>query len=143
MTTATALSPEQLNTLQHALGLDQYGQAKERRNRFVSDPGDPVVDSLVLLGLMNDLGEWKITDGMHAYVVTDAGKAAVAEQSPAPPKVSRARKRYLAWLRWCDGWDMDFGYFLKHKLYDRDKADAWLDERAADRREFMASMGLS
>lgn len=92
------MTPQQLHALQHSLGCDEYGRGTRYRNRYVCDAGDPTIDSLVALGFMRDHGAWKLTGGMHYYSVTPEGVAAMERESPAPPKVSRSRQRYLDFL---------------------------------------------
>lgn len=112
-----SLTAAQLAILQHALGLDEHGMPRPgvSRNSYVADP-DADLARLVALGLMDDRGAWSIADGMHAYVVTDAGRVAVREQSPRPPKVSRSRERYQRWLEVADCFDFGFGEWLRRGL---------------------------
>lgn len=119
------MNKEQLHILQHSLGCDEYGLADigrdendgcfgYYRNRYVSDP-TPDLLALVEAGLMRDHGAHKLAGGMHYYRVTEQGLFAMRRESPTAPKVSRARKRYLAFL------DADlgctFGEYLKNKWY--------------------------
>jgi hypothetical protein len=87
------LTKEQLHTLQHSLGVDQYGRGNHYRNRYVCDPGDSVIDSLVAAGLMVDASAPSFCGGMHCYMVTDDGKRAMFKHSPQPPKLTRSQKR--------------------------------------------------
>lgn len=112
------LSRNLLQIMQHALGLDEHGRPIHRtpgysRNYFACDP-DPDLESLVALGLMTDRGAREFAGGMHFYVVTDAGKAAVLRESPPPPRVSRSRQRYLKWLTVADYYpDWRFGDWIR------------------------------
>lgn len=107
------MTPEQLHILQHSLGLDEYGRGTKYRNRFVCDPNTEM-EELVAMGLMRCRGLLSFADGMHCYYVTPAGEAAIAAESPKPPKVSRGRQRYLRWLEVADCYpDMNFGDWLK------------------------------
>lgn len=95
--------PRQLEILQHALGLDQYGRvprghAGYTRNYFAAGTDDePDCRELVAMGLMK---EHRTTEVFPDYncSVTDAGKQAVREQSPKPPKLTRSQQRYRDFL---------------------------------------------
>lgn len=120
------MNPNHLHILQHSLGCDEFGRSKSRgadegdgcmgyyRNRFVTDcacdDGKACLE-LVALGYMHDHGPQAIAGGMHCFTVTKAGEQAMREASPQPPKVSRSRRRYLAFLA-ADG-TMSFGQWLK------------------------------
>jgi hypothetical protein len=108
------VSKSQLHYMQHALGLDDYGQGSWYRNHFVAGPGCDSWEALcrlVELGLMRRHEPRALFGGDYCFVVTEAGKQHVREHSPAPPKLSRAKARYRAWLR--SGADMPFGEWLK------------------------------
>lgn len=122
------MTPIQLHILQHSLGCDQYGKTTYRgrggegafghyRNRYVSDPTPDLV-TLVETGYLKDHGPYEIAGNMHYYRVTELGLAKMRELSPAPPKVSRAKQRYIDFL------DMDlgcsFGEWLKNGWYRRE-----------------------
>lgn len=95
------LSPEELHILQHSLGVDQFGQGEQYRNRFVTGEGSddhPSCNALVERGLMTVRRNIEAFGGMDIFYVSDAGKAAVAEQSPVPPKLSRSKQRYRRYL---------------------------------------------
>lgn len=94
----TALADGQLHILQHSLGVDRFGQGKQYRNHFVTGEGSldhPDCMALVGMGYMTRRQGSALTGEMDVFFVTDAGKAAVAEQSP---KLTPAQKRYRAWL---------------------------------------------
>jgi hypothetical protein len=102
---AEPLREELLHILQHSLGLDEHGLYRgERdgyRNHFVTDgdSGDGrMCRELVALGLMVEHASREITGGMSTFTVTDAGRDAVAEQSPSAPKLTRSQKRYQRFL---------------------------------------------
>lgn len=112
---------EDLDILQHALGLDQYGQGRQYRNHFVACEGDEYYQrcmSMVEAGLMVRHGPSPLYGGSshYCFVVTDDGKKLVREHSPPPPKLTRSQKRYRAyldadtsvtfgeWLRAVGGW---------------------------------------
>lgn len=96
-----ALSSAALGILQHSLGLDKYGRGRDYRNHFVTGPGtrdfDPCL-ALVEAGLMGDRGVHDLYGGDHCFTVTDAGRAAIREQSPAPPKLTPGQQRYRRFL---------------------------------------------
>lgn len=87
------MNSEHLHILQHSLGLDQYSQGTMYRNRYVSDPDDDLVE-LVQLGFLEDHGPMEICGGMRFYSVTDAGKSAMFQASPKPPKICRSRQSH-------------------------------------------------
>lgn len=106
---------ERLHILQHSLGVDQFGQGNQYRNRFVTGAGSDDYDDcmeLVVAGLMvRRDGASLPFGGMDLFHVTDAGKAFVAEHSPKPPKLTASAKRYRAYLDADCG--LSFGEWLK------------------------------
>lgn len=110
------MTPSQLQILQHALGVDEYGRTTKgftpyTRNFFCAGEGDePTCRELVALGFMvqhqrrADLPYFNCS-------VTEAGKKAMHAASPAPPKLSRSQKRYRNWLD--ADCDMSFGEWMK------------------------------
>ncbi len=95
-----------LSILQHALGRDEYGRrrhnaSEDYRNHFCTGSGSDDFDlcsQAVALGLMTRHEPRVISGGDWIFNVTDAGKTYVTENSPAPPRISRAKKRYLQYL---------------------------------------------
>lgn len=112
-----------LHIIQHALGRDQYGRqtkndGEDYRNHFVAGADDlPTCHEAVALGLMVEHPSNQITGGDPWFHVTDAGKAYIVEHSPKPPKVSRAKRRYLRWLDVADAYGISFGEWLERGLY--------------------------
>lgn len=110
----TRTRDESLHILQHALGLDDYGQGTAYRNHYVADDGH---DNWSLLMAHVEAGRmWRaepseLFGGGYCFVVTDAGRDYVREHSPKPPKVSRAKARYREWLKVGDL--ISFGDWLK------------------------------
>lgn len=108
---------ESLHVLQHALGLDDYGQGMAHRNHYVAGEGCsswPLLMAHVEAGRMERHEPRAIFGGSghYCFTVTEAGRAYVAEHSPQSPNtLSRAEARYRAWLR--SGVDMSFGEWLK------------------------------
>lgn len=98
------MKPRLLEILQHTLGMDQYGRGQQYRNHFVAGTVDALLcDELVALGLMERSkrrgfeGD-ALTGGMPCYFVTEEGRRQISIESPKPPKISRGRRRYLAFL---------------------------------------------
>lgn len=104
-----------LAVLQHALGRDQYGHGTDYRNHFcVSEgPDFETCQNAVANKLMVRHEPRAISGGDYIFCVTDKGKAHIAEHSPVPPKLSRAKRRYLRWLHISDVCDIKFGDWLK------------------------------
>ena len=94
-----------LHILQHALGLNQFGEGAQYRNHFVTGEGStdfPLCRILVSDGLMVENAASAISGGDPVFVVPGAGKAFVAANSPArppAPTLTRSQQRYRAWLR--------------------------------------------
>lgn len=111
------LTPRQLEIMQHALGLNRYGQGLESRNHFCAGAEDePICRELAVLGYMESFARRWLPD--YNCIVTPAGKAAVQEQSLAPPKLTRSQHRYRAFLRADTG--RSFGEWLKDQaLHER------------------------
>lgn len=106
------LAGRQLEILQHALGLDKYGQGESHRNYFCAGSDDEVIcRELVALGLMV---EHQRTTWLPYFncSVTDAGKKAAREQSPKPPKLTRSQQRYRRFLNRAYT-DMNFQEWLR------------------------------
>lgn len=104
-------TPRQLEILQHALGLDKYGQGRMYRNHFCAGGDDEqVCRELIALGYMQ---QHRTTEMLPYFncSVTEVGKQAVARESPKPPKMTRSQKRYQAFLDADSG--MKFGEWMK------------------------------
>ena len=90
-----------LATLQHTLGVDEYGQGVQYRNYFCCGEGhDNWVDcvELVVAGLMVRRASGVLSHGDFYFHATDAGKIWMAEHSPTPPKLSPSQRRYQRYL---------------------------------------------
>ena len=87
---------ESLHVLQHALGLDDYGQGKAYRNHYVCGPGHDGYElcmAHVEAGRMIRHEPYGIFRGTtYCFQVTDAGKRWVREKSPEPTKRKRRAK---------------------------------------------------
>jgi hypothetical protein len=92
----------ELHILQHALGVDQHGRGDQYRSHFVTGAGSddhPICMALTERGLMKRWdGATLSFGGDDFFRVTDAGRAYVAEHSPAPPKLTRSQQRYQRYL---------------------------------------------
>lgn len=121
MTDCPIITRAQLEILQHSLGLDEYGRGREYRNFFCAGGGDEdVCRELVALGLMK---QHRTTEVYPYYncSVTDAGKQAVRDQSPAPPKLTRSQRRYRQFM---DSGAGDCGYSFGDWLKSRKESHA-------------------
>lgn len=95
------MNPKHIHILQHALGLDDFGQGRAYRNHYATGPEcDSFADCTALAdaGLMKAHGAVSMWGGMHGFTVTDAGRAAIREHSPKPPKLTRGQRRYREYL---------------------------------------------
>lgn len=91
------MTAELIQILQHALGLDQYGQGKGSRNHFCAGGTDvPLCRELVAMGYMETFERSYLPH--YNCQVTDAGRAAVKEHSPVAPTLTRSQKRYRQYL---------------------------------------------
>lgn len=109
------MTPAQLHTLQHALGVDQYGKGDMFRNHYVG--GETECRPLVALGMMTEHPASELTGGDPWFRVTDAGKTAVRDLSPIPPKLTRSQRRYREFLDADCG--LTFGEWMKLKAVAR------------------------
>jgi hypothetical protein len=109
------MKAEQLHILQHSLGLDEFGRGTMYRSHFVTGEGSKDhADCMALVeaGYMGVRKNHPLAGGDDGFWVTESGKRAAIENSPAPPKLSRGKQRYLdfleadndmsfiEWLRW-------------------------------------------
>lgn len=110
------LTKEQLHILQHSLGVDEFGQGKMYRNHFCAGGGDETIcRELVTMGLMTTFERSYLP--YYNCKVTDAGKAAMLEQSPKPPKLTRSQQRYRRYLKADTGFS--FREFLETEKQNR------------------------
>jgi hypothetical protein len=110
------MNAAQLHVLQHSLGVDQYGRGRQYRNHFVTGPGTtdyPRCMELVDAGFMTRRAGNELSGGDYIFTVTLAGIRAVAEHSPAPPRLTRSQQRYEDFLS--ADCDLSFGEWLKWK----------------------------
>ena len=109
---AGALTAPQLQILQHSLGVDEHGQGRMYRNHFCAGGNDETIcRELVEMGYMR---QHRTTEMLPYFncSVTDAGKAAMLRESPAPPKLSRSQQRYRKFLD--QDSDLSFREWLRH-----------------------------
>jgi hypothetical protein len=107
------MTPQQLQILQHSLGVDQYGQGPQYRNFFDAGVSDErFCRELIAMGYLRRHLSTQLFPGFNCSV-TEEGKAAMRKASPAPPKLTAGQKRYRTWLRVSDCFpDMTFGQWL-------------------------------
>lgn len=92
------MTARQLEILQHALGVDKYGQGEQYRNHFCAGADDEgTCRELVAMGYMETFTSPHLP--YYNCVVTDAGKRAMAEESPKPPILTRSQRRYREFLK--------------------------------------------
>lgn len=114
------MDSKHLHILQHSLGLDQYGRGTFYRNHFVTGEGSndhANCMALVEAGYMGVRKNHPLAGGDDGFWVTEAGKRAVREHSPTPPKLTRDQQRYRDWLAYDGG--MSFIDYLKWKSRHR------------------------
>ena len=113
------IDQQKLHIIQHSLGLDQFGQGTFYRNHFVSDLGCDnyqILLSLVDDGLMTEnkhLSGSDLTGGGSCFYVTEKGRLWVIENSPNPPKISKAKERYRRFLEYGECFE-SFIAFCRH-----------------------------
>lgn len=110
----TRMKTTHLQILQHSLGCDEYGTPPKRggeRNYYGTDGDDPDCNELVALGYMVKGSPKEWTPSVF-FVVTDAGKQAMREASPKPPKVSRSTKRFAEYSSFADAFECTFREWL-------------------------------
>lgn len=110
------MTDQQLHILQHALGADKYGQWPKGHDWYYRDyyiGQDDVADELVVQGFMNKYPGNAATGGDDCYRVTGNGIVAMRQNSPKPPVLSKAKRRYERFLSWSDATGGSFRDFLK------------------------------
>lgn len=110
----TALPAAELQILRHALGVGDGGLERSYRNRFVTGEGGADhrhCMALVERGFMFQRAGNAITGGDDLFTVTAAGRAAVKEHTPPPPKLTRSQQRYQQFLSYDGG--VTFGEYLR------------------------------
>lgn len=97
------MNPRHLEILQHALGLDKYGQGSFYRNRFVTGPGSDDFEHCCDLVEAGYMARAKcdpafIGETNELFYVTEIGVEQVKTHSPKPPKLTRSQARYRRYL---------------------------------------------
>ena len=110
------LTPEQLQTLRHMLGIDDPSletPPRPYRDYYCANPGDPHLHDLQRLGAVR---MYDSRGGYEWFTCTDAGRAA-GIASHRTIQYSKAKRRYIRWLDISDVRpDLTFGDFLRMKL---------------------------
>lgn len=108
------MKQRQLEILQHALGLDRFGQGQIHRSHFCAGLDDePDCRALVEMGYMRVFAPNASPLPYYNCAVTEAGRAAVRSESPKPPKLTRGQRRYRDFLRADSG--LSFGEWLRYR----------------------------
>ncbi|MGE4408424.1 hypothetical protein [Pseudomonas sp.] len=105
---------QQLAIMRHALGAGEHGWDKPHRNHYVTGPDGrdhATCMELVENGLMARRPGNILTGGDDLFTVTDIGRAAVAAAADPKPKLTRAQRRYQAYLD--SDSDLRFGEWLR------------------------------
>ena len=110
------MTTAQLQILQHAYGADEYGRGGGYRSHFCAGADDePICRELVALGYMQVFAPNQSPLPYYNCAITVEGIEAMCRESPKPPKLTRAQKRYREWLRVADL--IGFGDWLKRRHY--------------------------
>ncbi|WP_313441840.1 hypothetical protein [Stenotrophomonas sp.] len=105
-TTAGSLPAAELQIPRHALGVGDSGQERSYRNHFGTGPGGADhrhCMALVARGFMVQHAGNEIIGGGDLFNVNQAGRAALQEHTPPPPKLTRAQQRYQQFLSYDGG----------------------------------------
>ncbi len=112
--TTAALPAAELHILRHALGVGDGGTERSYRNHFVTGEGGADHQhcmALVARGYMVRRANHPLTGGSDLFNVTQAGREAVQEHTPPPPKLTRSQQRYQQFLNYDGG--VTFGDYLR------------------------------
>lgn len=111
-----------LRILQHAIGVDEYGQGEQYRNHFVAGGDDvSLCRELCEIGYMIERKDYGLTGGMPWFSVTPNGIDAVAIESPKKPKLKKSKARYLRFLEYGES----FENFIEFCRWDADPERSW------------------
>jgi hypothetical protein len=105
---------EHLHIIRHSLGLDDNGQGREYRNRFVTGEGSDnyqLCMGMVSDGLMIRRRGSELTGGDDLFQVTEAGRELEQANRPPVKKLTRSQARYRRFLNADIGWS--FREFLE------------------------------
>jgi hypothetical protein len=110
---------EMLSVIQHSLGVDKFGQGDQYRDHFVTGEGStdwPICMEATGLGFMKRHASPAHFGGNDFFIVTDAGRVWMAENSPPAPKLTRGQRRYREWLNISDVYDISFIDYCRRKI---------------------------
>lgn len=109
------LTPTQLQTLRHMLGIDtpETREPLPTRDYYCANPGDPELLELQRLGAVHRYG---VRDGYEWFTTTAAGRAA-AMASHRTIRLSRPKRLYRRWLHVSDAVGCTFGQYLTEPEY--------------------------
>jgi len=114
-----------LRVMQHALGVDKYGQGNQFRNHFVAGGENLVLcREAATQGLMKEHQATAISGGSPWFSVTREGIDYVATNSPVKPpeaKLTRSQQRYRRFLEYGDM----FESFLQFCRWDAEPERSW------------------
>jgi hypothetical protein len=96
--------------------VNEYGLGEQYRNNYVG--GAEECRPLVVMGYMTEHKASEITGGDPLFTVTDAGKKAVKNESPKPPKITRSQQRMMDYRDFADAYDCSFKEFLQVQKTD-------------------------
>ena len=110
------MNPNLLHILQHSLGADEFGRGGGYRDHFVTGEGS--MDhadcmELVEAGFMTRRANIEMYGGDDFFRVTEAGKLAMLQHSPQPPKLTKGQQRYQDYLD--ADCSMTFMEYLKYR----------------------------
>ena len=111
------MTARQLEIIQHALGVDKFGRIPKgfddyTRNHFCAGERDrPDCEALVMWGFAETFERAYLP--YYNIRITELGQAAMRQESPAPPKLTRSQERYQRFLDADSG--MKFGEWLKYE----------------------------
>jgi hypothetical protein len=117
------MSKTRLSILQHALGVDQYGQGRQYRSHYVAGPGSDcweLLNTMVTEGLLVRHEPSQVFGNDYCFIVTPVGSEYVLVNSPKPPKLTRSQQNYKDFLSADSG--MPFGEWIKNR---NKKATSW------------------
>lgn len=132
----------QIEILQHALGVGEYGDKASTRNHFVTGEGSADFkdcQALVAQGFMAVRSMAKeLTGGDTCFVVTEEGRAhMLANRKPRPPapKLTKSQERYSRFLEYGDG----FASFLDYCRWDAEPERSWNQDKVFRQRAIRAT----
>ena len=113
------LTPEQLKTLRHMLGINtpEDREPKPHRNYAAVYPGNPEYIELEMIGAIKWYGKQPWPGGLDYYCCTDEGKSA-AIKSHRDIRYSRSKRRYIKYLHISDCFSgLTFKEFLTDPMF--------------------------